>query len=83
MLDGWNEIMLANWPNNKHIICNINNDIPIRVPSYPYVPVNRSVLCNCGMEAENHFLLESWLQFKIGYVFHCEYSFCQLPRPIP
>ena len=21
--------------------------------------VNRSVLCNCGIEAENHFLLES------------------------
>ena len=47
------------WPNNKHIIFNINNDIPIRIPSHPYVLVNRSVLCNCGIEAENHFLLES------------------------
>ena len=42
-----------------HIICNINNDIPIRIPSHLYVLVNRSVLCNCGIEAENHFLLES------------------------
>ena len=50
---------MANWPNEKHIICNINNDIPIKIPSHPYVLVNRSVLCNCGIKAENHFLLES------------------------
>ena len=59
VLDGGNEIILANWPNNKHIICNINNDIPLKIPSHPYVPVNRSVLCNCGIEAEKHFVLKS------------------------
>ena len=59
VLDGGNEIILANWPNDKHIICSVNNDIPLRIPSHPYVLVNRSVLCNCGIEAENHFLLES------------------------
>ena len=59
VLDGGNEIILANWPNDKHIICNINNDIPVRIPSHPYVLVNRSVLCNCGIEVENHFLLKS------------------------
>ena len=53
------EIVLANWPNDKHIICNINNDIPIKIPSHPYVLVNRSILCNCGIEADNHHLLES------------------------
>ena len=58
-LDGGNEIILANWPNDKHIICNVNNDIPVSIPSYPYVLVNRSVLCNCNIEAENNFLLES------------------------
>ena len=46
VLDGRNEIILANWPNDKHIICNINNDIPVRIPSHPYILVNRSVLCN-------------------------------------
>ena len=25
----------------------------------PYVQVNRSALCNCGIEAENNYLLES------------------------
>ena len=53
VLEGANEIILANWPNNKHIICNINNGIPVRIPSHPYVLVNRSVLCNCFIEAEN------------------------------
>ena len=59
VLDGGNKIILANWPNDKHIICNINNDIPIKTPSNPHVLVNRIVLCNCGIEANNHFLLKS------------------------
>ena len=59
VLDGGNEIILANWPTDKHIICSINNDIPIAIPSYPYVLVNRSVLCNCRIEAENNYLVES------------------------
>ena len=58
-LDGGYEIILANWPNDKHIICNINNNIPIKIPSHLYVLVNRSVFCNCGIEAENYYLLES------------------------
>ena len=59
VLDGGNEIILANWSNDKHIICNINNNIPVRMPSHPYVLVNRSVLCNCSIETEYHFLLKS------------------------
>ena len=59
VLDGGDDIVLVNWPNDKHIICNVNNDIPIKIPSYPCVLVNRSVLCNCGIEADNHHLLES------------------------
>ena len=79
--NGGNEVILANWPNDKHIICSINNDIPIRIPSHLYVLVNRSALRNCGIEVENNFLLESLaacqdLKFKTSYVFHSEYSFC-------
>ena len=59
VVDGGNEIILANWPNDKHIICNINNDIPVRISNHPYILVNRSVLCNCVIEADNHYLLES------------------------
>ena len=54
--DGDNIILLANWPDHKHIICNVNNDIPIKIPSHPCVLVNRSILCNCRIEVENNFL---------------------------
>ena len=59
VLDVGNEIIWASWPNDKHFICAINNDIPIEIPSHPYVLVNRRILCNCRIEAENNFLLES------------------------
>ena len=36
VLEGGKEIILANWPHNKHIICNINNNILIKIPSHPY-----------------------------------------------
>ena len=59
VLDDGNEIILANWPDDKCIICTINNNYPAAIPSHPYVLVNRSVLCNCRIETENNFLLES------------------------
>ena len=42
-LDGGHEIVLANWTNNKHVICNYSNNIPIKLPSHPYVLINRTV----------------------------------------
>ena len=59
VLDRGYEIILANWPNDKHSICTINNDIPVNMPSVPYVLINKSVLCSYDIEAENKFLLES------------------------
>ena len=55
VLNQGNDIILVNWPNDKHTICSVNNDIPVRIPSNPYVIVNRSVLCNCSIEVENNF----------------------------
>ena len=54
-----NEIILTNWPDDKHIICNVSNDIPVKILSHPYILVNRTVLCNCRIETENNVLLES------------------------
>ena len=75
VLDSGNEIILANWPNDKHIICTINNDIPVKIPSHPCVLANRSVLCYCSIEANNHYLLESLAacndkHSKINHVLH-------------
>ena len=44
VLDGGNEIILANWPTDEQIICTTNNDIPVKILSHPYVLVSRSVL---------------------------------------
>ena len=58
VLDGGHQIILANWPSYKRIICIHNNNIPIDIPSHPYVLLDRSNLCNCNIEAESNFLLE-------------------------
>ena len=59
MLDGGFQIILANWPNYRKIMCSHNNNIPINIPGHPYVLINQSILCNFDIEAESNFLLES------------------------
>ena len=59
ILDGVYEIVLANWPSFRRIVCSTHNNIPIEIPSRPYVLLNRTVLYNCIIEAESNFLLES------------------------
>ena len=59
ILDGGHEIVLANLPNFKRIICSTHNTIPLEIPSHPYVLLNRTVLCNCIIEVESNSLLES------------------------
>ena len=59
ILDGGHEIVLANWPSFKQIVGSTHNNIPIEIPSHLYVLLNRTILCNCILEAENNCLLES------------------------
>ena len=59
VLDGGFQIILGNWPNYRKIMCLYNNNIPINIPSHPYILMNRSILCNCDIKAESNFLLES------------------------
>ena len=58
VLDGGRQIILANGPNYKRIICTYNNNIPVNKPRHPYVLLDRNILCNCDIEAESNFLLE-------------------------
>ena len=44
MLGGGNYIILTNWPTEKHSEYNQNKETSIKVHSFPYVLVNRSVL---------------------------------------
>ena len=59
MLDGGFQIILANWPSYRKIMCSHNNNILINIPGHLYVLINRSILCNCDVKAESNFLLES------------------------
>ena len=59
VLDGGFQIILGNWPNHRKIMCLQNNNIPINISGHPYVLMNQSILCNCDIEAESKFLLES------------------------
>ena len=40
VLDGGFQIILANWPNYRKIMCSHNNNIPINIPDHPYVLMN-------------------------------------------
>ena len=59
ILDGGFQIILANWPNYRKNLFLHNNNIPINIPGHPYILMNCSILCNCDIEAESNFLLES------------------------
>ena len=59
VLDGGHQIILVTWPSYKRIICTHNNNIPVNIPSHPYVLLDRNILCNCNIEAKSNFLLES------------------------
>ena len=59
VLDGGQQIIFANWPSYNRIVCSFNNDISKEITSHPYVLFARSILCNCDIEAESNFLLES------------------------
>ena len=61
VLDGGQQIILANWPSYKRLICTYNNNIPVNIPSHPYDLLDRKILCNCDIEAEDNFLLESFV----------------------
>ena len=55
VLEGGQQIILANWPSYKRIICTYNNNIPVSILNHPYVLLNRNILCNCDIEVEDNF----------------------------
>ena len=64
VLDDGYQIILANWPSYKNIMCSHNSNILISIPSHLYVLMNISTLCNCDVEAESNFLLELLAAYK-------------------
>ena len=85
VLDGGHQIVLANWPSYKKIMCSYNNNILISIHSHPYVLMNRCVFCNCDIEAENNFLLEllaacdyTKTKHRLSNLFHSTIGLCEL-----
>ena len=74
VLDGGYQIIPANWPKYKRLICTHNNNIPVSIPSHPHVLLNRSILCNSDIEAESNFL-ESLATCEEGNKPHLEMYF--------
>ena len=66
ILDGGFQIILANWPSYRKIMCLHNNNIPISIPSHLHVLMNRSILCNCDIEADRNFLFKSLAACKVS-----------------
>ena len=58
MLDSGNTIILVNCQ-MTNILNVTKNYIPVKMACYPSVLTNRSVLCNCEIEAEIFFILQS------------------------
>ena len=59
VLDGGSHILLANMLSPKRLVCSNNFHMAHPVPSYPYVLVNRSLLCNCHLESGLTYVLKS------------------------
>ena len=62
VLDGGNEIILANWPNNKHIKCNINNDISSQNTQLPLCfSEQKCIMQLCNQRWKIIFFWNPWL----------------------
>ena len=59
VLDGSSHILLANMLNPKWLVCSHYFHMAHPVPSFPYVLINRSLLCNCHLESGLTYLLKS------------------------
>ena len=68
VLDGGNEIIFANWPKDKNIICSINNDIPARIPSHQSCLIAHT--CVATKEFSRSTFINVLVLFSIYYVLY-------------
>ena len=80
VLDGGSHIHLANILRPKRLVCSNNFHMAHPVPSFPYVLINRTLLCNCHLESGLTYVLKSLgscspknkftMYFSINSAFH-------------
>ena len=75
ILDGGNHILLANQKAAKNLICSHNHNLAMPLAQFPYVLVNRSLLCHCQLQSGTTHLAKSLASCKDAYqpqiVFYC------------
>ena len=59
VLDGGDQIVLANMLSSKRLICADSSNLARPFPDHEYVLVNRSILCHCKLDADLMYLLKS------------------------
>ena len=56
-------LLLSNLDKPYHFHCNEHFNVPLLIPAYEHIAINRSLLCDCQIEEGNKFLhepLASW-----------------------
>ena len=64
ILDGGNHILLANQKAAKNLICSHNHNLAMPLAQFPYVLVNRSLLCHCQLQSGTTHLAKSLASCK-------------------
>ena len=64
ILDGGNHILLANQKASKNLICSHNHNLATPLAQFPYVLVNRSLLCHCRLQSGTTHLAKSLASCK-------------------
>ena len=64
ILDGGNHILLANQQEAKNLICSHNHNLAMPLAQFPYVLVNRSLLCHCRLQSGMTHLAKSLASCK-------------------
>ena len=64
ILDGGNHILLANQKAANNLICSHNHNLAMPLAQFPYVLVNRSLLCHCRLQSGMTHLAKSLASCK-------------------
>ena len=67
VLDGGQQIIPANWPSYKRIICTYNNNIPVNILSHPYVLLDRKALGPTLTLLQWHHKGKQKIKVTLGY----------------
>lgn len=59
VLDGGPYVVLANMAREKKLLCKENSDLAVPLPQHNYVLMNRTVLCQCDIDAGLSYVLQN------------------------